>query len=101
MAIMNKTYIRDMLIDKKNNLWIITGRPNDNLFVGMNKYNTSIALIIKKSSDQIEIFDNKNGFNAKAYYNLIFEDSKGRIWIGSPNNGVFMYEYDDLPSNKI
>lgn len=85
---LRKTYIRDMIVDSRNNLWIITGFPKKDLYAGEKS-----SMILKKSGDEIEIFDKSNGFDVR-FYTVIFEDSKGRIWVGSSNEGIFMYEYE-------
>lgn len=81
-------FIRDILVDNKNYLWVITGSPSTQTDIYTGK---KTAKIIRIKDDEWEVFDDKD-FNAKAY-TQIFQDSKGRIWIGSEDDGIFMYEY--------
>lgn len=87
---LKNTSIKDVIFDSKNNLWIIAGAKN---FAG-NKLTRNIGVIIKKSGDSFESFDKSNGFITE-YYSAIIEDSLGRIWITSYDDGIFMYEYNE------
>ena len=82
-------YIRDMLVDRKNNLWVITGFPKQDIFA-----TGKTARIVRRSNNSWDIFDQSNGFSAR-FYTKIFEDSNGRIWIGSSDNGIFLFEYNN------
>lgn len=82
-------YIRDLLVDRKNNLWVVTGFPMADIFA-----TEKTARVVRRSNNSWDIFDQSNGFSAR-FYTKIFEDSKGRIWIGSSDNGIFLYEYDN------
>lgn len=90
MAKLKQTFIADMLVDKKNNLWMATGLPAE-----FRKLKSNTAIIIKKTPETVEIFNNSKGFDGGGRYQTIFEDSKGRIWIGSKTDGIYMYEYND------
>ncbi|MFY7653129.1 MAG: two-component regulator propeller domain-containing protein, partial [Chitinophagaceae bacterium] len=71
--------ICNLLIDRKEQLWISTWQP------GLLLYNT-----LTNSLKQIKLFGNP----ANPYDNLVtslVEDNDGNIWIGTANNGLFKY----------
>lgn len=91
-------FIREMLIDKKNNLWIITGVPSPfdpKSQGGAPALRRKSSIIVKMSKDKTEVFDKSDGIDQSYYKSSIFEDTKGRIWIGSFLTGVYMYEYEN------
>jgi hypothetical protein len=81
-------YIRDILSDMHINFWVVTGFPMQDIFA-----TDKTAAIIRKNENSWDIFDVTKGFTAR-FYTKIFEDSKGQIWIGSSNNGLFLYRYN-------
>jgi|GEM_PF-4117935 len=84
---LRKMYIRGLLVDKKDNFWVITGFPLIDIFA-----TDKTAAIIRQKNNSWDVFDISNGFTAR-FYTKIVEDSHGRIWIGSSDNGIFLYEY--------
>lgn len=87
----SEMYIRDMLVDHRNNLWLATGFPSNYDPKGVFGKNSIIARI---SNTGIEVFDKTKGFNQALYKGPIYEDSKGRIWIGTYLFGLYMFEYN-------
>lgn len=90
---LSTTRITEMLVDKRNNLWLLTVRHGSIISVTDASVNAR-SFIAKISEEGIEVFDKKDGIKQKLSKQQIYEDSKGRIWIGSFMQGVVMYEYN-------
>ncbi len=71
--------IRHLLKDSKNNLWIST-----------------YSGLLKVSPDRKEIwYRNKNGLLPIAQIRLTYEDLKGRLWVGTKNQGLIRINQDN------
>ncbi len=83
-----QTIIRDIHFDLKGNLWLTSGNPQKIRFADNRSFIAKIT-----SPEDLEIFDNSHD-NNQSFYSIIFEDSQGRVWIGSSRDGIFMYQYN-------
>lgn len=73
----NHRFIIDMIIDKEENLWF-------SYSAGMTKYNLRTKKLQEYTAESIPIENN--------LVNVIYQDSKERIWIGTSGSGIFLYE---------
>lgn len=80
---LNNRQIIDMLLDRNNNLWF-------SYSLGLVKYNLD-------TRKQEEYFTpTRTSATGSNLINVLFEDKKGNIWVGSSGDGIFLYE----PSNN-
>lgn len=79
---LNNRQIIDMLLDKNNNLWY-------SYSLGLVKYNL-------ETKQKSEYFDSNSQSRVVGnnLMNVLFEDRKGNIWVGSSGDGIFLYESD-------
>lgn len=76
----SRRFIIDMIIDKDDNLWFSYSS-------GMAKYNLRTRSLKEYTADSIPIENN--------LVNVIYQDTKERIWIGTSGSGLFLYEPSD------
>lgn len=74
--------IRSMYQGKEGRLWL--GTSNGIISVEKNKNNQIVSTALD--------FEDNNLENSKYVIMCILEDSKSRLWIGTENNGLFMYD---------
>ena len=74
--------------EKKGNIWLTSGTVQGVRFEDNKSFIARIT-----SPEDVEIFDTEDDLN-QSYYNIIFEDSQGRVWFGSTFDGIFMYQYE-------
>ncbi|MEA4936393.1 MAG: two-component regulator propeller domain-containing protein [Paludibacter sp.] len=76
-VLLNQRFIIDMILDKNGNLWFSHS-------AGLTKYNLETNALKEYTSGNMPIEHN--------LVNVIFQDKKGRIWIGTSGSGIFLYE---------
>ena len=73
--------------DKSGNLWIGTGSDTDD------------AALIRYRDGQFKIFTKAENPLLAGWMRDLFVDSKGRLWIANPTNGVL--RFDDVNADKL
>ncbi|BAX78948.1 hybrid sensor histidine kinase/response regulator [Labilibaculum antarcticum] len=79
--------IRDLLLDKHDNLWISTDK-------GLNRIS---AQELNKVDPLIQNFENEKVIH-NDYFLQIYETLNGKLWMGSMGGGLISYSYDNNKS---
>ncbi len=82
-SFLKSNIIIDLLKDKKGNIWVV------NYFAGVQVFNPQT-----NSHENISLTSELDGTEVNLLHR-IFEDNKGRIWIGSLNSGLFKLTKSD------
>ncbi|MCD8165228.1 MAG: response regulator [Bacteroides sp.] len=79
---LNNRQIIDMLLDRDQNLWFSCS-------MGLVKYNPET-----QAREEYFVPNESGRATGSNLINVLFEDKKGNIWVGSSGDGIFLYEPD-------
>jgi len=77
-----------MVMDNSGNIWILNYFPNNN-----------VVLAVVDTLDNWQYFSTGDGIASK-YVTSLLIDQFGRKWIGSEDNGIFVYDDNNTPFDK-